>query len=652
MRRRRKKRSILLRIFDGLRGETIQGVWTVVFFVLGVFLLLSATGNAGIVGNATYRGLSLLLGIGFFLLPLLFFTLSVSFIKTFHHRDVGLSKIIGAVLFFLGGLGFISLFFEEQGGMVGNIITAPLLSLFDVFSTFLILVAVLIIALLVIFDAKLPNPSLSFSKESIFGIFKRNKEETAVDGYDDNEEYKGEPEKDEDEVEEEVKEEEEEKKHSTLKKVFGIGEKSVAGVVALKPLIGGTYTPPPLSLLEKDRGKPGVGDINANANIIKRTLQNFGVTVEVDEISIGPTVTQYALNPAESVRLSKILGLQNNLELALAAHPLRIEAPIPGRSLVGIEVPNSAKTTIGLGSMLESDAFTSSEKPLLISLGKDISGKARFADLARMPHMLIAGATGSGKSVAIHSMITSLLYRNSPQEMRFILIDPKRVELTLYNKIPHLLTPVVTDPKKTILALKWAAKEMDRRYDVLEAESVRDISSYHKNVLAPAVLKATKESSDELPEAMPYIIIVIDELADIMQVYPRELESAVVRLAQMSRAVGIHLILSTQRPSVNIITGLIKANIPVRLALQVSSQIDSRTILDAGGAEKLLGDGDLLYLSGEMSKPRRLQASFISEIEGKKVTKLLDQECEEDVSVEVPKIEFNENGGSGDGILF
>lgn len=653
MGRRRKKRSILLRIFDGLKGETIQGVWTVIFFVLGVFLLLSAAGNAGIVGDATYGGLSLLLGVGFFLLPFLFFTLAISFIKTFHHRDVGLSKIIGAILFFLGGLGLISLFFEEQGGMVGSIITAPLLSLFDTFSTFLILVAFLIIALLVIFDAKLPNPSLSFSKESIFGIFKRNKEEMDVNEHDDNKEYEEDLEEEVEEEEEEEEEvEEKEEKGSTLKKVFGIGEKSVAGVMAFKTLTHDTYTPPPLSLLEKDKGKPGVGDIKANANIIKRTLQNFGVNVEVDEINIGPTVTQYALKPAEGVRLSKILGLQNNLELALAAHPLRIEAPIPGRSLVGIEVPNTAKTTIGLGSMLGSDAFTSSEKPLLLSLGKDISGQARFADLAKMPHMLIAGATGSGKSVTIHSMITSLLYRNSPQEMRFILIDPKRVELTLYNKIPHLLTPVVTDPKKTILALKWAAKEMDRRYDVLEAESVRDINSYHNNVLAPAVAKATKGSNDELPEAMPYIIIVIDELADIMQAYPRELESAIVRLAQMSRAVGIHLILSTQRPSVNVITGLIKANIPVRLALQVSSQIDSRTILDAGGAEKLLGSGDMLYLSGEMSKPRRLQASFISETEVKKVTKFLAQQYEDNPSIEVPKIDFSENSGGGDSILF
>lgn len=373
------------------------------------------------------------------------------------------------------------------------------------------------------------------------------------------------------------------------------------------------------------------GDIKANANIIKRTLQNFGIDVEMDEVSIGPSVTRYALKPAEGVKISKILGLQNDLSLSLAAHPLRIEAPIPGKSLVGIEIPNSIKSTVGLASLIGSEEFQKSGKPLLVTLGKGISGKSHFADLAKMPHVLVAGATGSGKSVTIHTMITSLLYRNSPENLKFIMIDPKRVELTLYNKIPHLLTPVITDAKKTILALKWAAKEMDRRYDILESKSVKDIDSYHKNILAPAVKKiedlkkAGKYNSEKdiVPEPMPFIIIVIDELADIMMAYPRELEAGIIRLAQMSRAVGIHLILSTQRPSVNIITGIIKANIPTRIALQVVSQVDSRTILDTMGAEKLLGAGDMLYLGGEMSKPIRIQSAFISEKEVKDIVKYL-----------------------------
>ena len=337
----------------------------------------------------------------------------------------------------------------------------------------------------------------------------------------------------------------------------------------------------------------------------------------MDEITIGPSVTRYALKPAEGVKLSRILALQNDLALALAAHPIRIEAPIPGKALVGIEIPNRVKSTVGLATMLADTEFTGSSKPLLIALGKGLSGKAVFGNLAKMPHGLIAGTTGSGKSVTIHSVITSLLYRNGPDDLRFIFVDPKRVELTLYNGIPHLLSPVITEAKKCILALKWAAKEMDRRYDILEKNSVRDIASYHSNVLG----KKTKDG-EEL-DRMPYIVIIIDELADIMQAYPRELESAIVRLAQMPRAVGIHLILSTQRPSVNVITGLIKANVPTRVALQVSSQIDSRTILDMGGAEKLLGAGDMLYLSGEMSQPSRLQSAFIGEEEVKRVVKFI-----------------------------
>jgi S-DNA-T family DNA segregation ATPase FtsK/SpoIIIE len=372
------------------------------------------------------------------------------------------------------------------------------------------------------------------------------------------------------------------------------------------------FAPPPLNLLEADSGKPAAGDIKSNANIIKRTLANFGIVVDMDEISIGPSITRYALKPAEGVKLSKILALQNDLSLALAAHPLRIEAPIPGRSLVGIEIPNKSKSTVGLASLIGHPNFSASEAPLLTALGRDIAGQPHYANVGKAPHMLIAGTTGSGKSVVIHTFITSLLYRHPPERLRFIMIDPKRVELTVYNKIPHLLTPVVTEAKKAIMVLKWAAKEMERRYEILQDNSVRDITSYHKNILPAA------KESDEL-DKMPYIVIVIDELADIMSSYPRELEAAIVRLAQMSRAVGIHLILSTQRPSVEVITGLIKANIPSRIALQVSSQIDSRTIIDMAGAEKLLGAGDLLYLSGDMGKPIRLQSAFISEEEVKKV---------------------------------
>ena len=378
------------------------------------------------------------------------------------------------------------------------------------------------------------------------------------------------------------------------------------------------YQKPPLELLQGDRGKPSSGDIKANANIIKITLENFGIDVEMGEVAVGPTVTQYTLRPAEGVKLAKITALNNDLSLALAAHPIRIEAPIPGKSLVGIEVPNKAIATVGLRTLLEHKIFQEASQPLLFVLGRDVAGSPIFADLARMPHLLISGATGTGKSVSAHSLITSFLYRNPPEILRFIIVDPKRVELSVYNDIPHLLTPVITDPKKTIQALRWATKEMDRRYDLLSIHKVRDIASYHTEL----------PKLGEKAEMLPYIVIIIDELADLMAVFPREVEASIIRLAQMARAVGIHLIVSTQRPSVEVITGLIKANITSRIAFQVASQIDSRTVLDMAGAEKLLGNGDMLFLAGDSAKPKRIQGAFVSEQEVKRVVDFLREEVE------------------------
>lgn len=619
----------------GLKEETLQGVYAIVFFVLGLFLILSAFNKAGFAGRGIYRFLVYLLGVGYFLLPLVLFILSISFIKIVKN-SFPVSKIIGSVIFFFSGLGIINIIMDARGGIIGNILSYPLVKLFDSTASLVFLSALLIISGLVIFDTH-----FSWNVASLWSRKKKVKDEIEDIKIAEPESQKKESPKKETKDDDDKKTAKEEKpsrlkiampEKDEIDESFPIGSK-------FQPL-GKPYTPPPLALLADDSGKPGVGDIKANANIIKRTLQNFGISVEMDEISIGPSVTRYSLKPAEGIKLSRIVGLQNDLSLALAAHPIRIEAPIPGKSLVGIEIPNSTKTTVGLGTLLGSSEYRESEKPLLVSLGKSVSGKCHFGNLAKMPHLLIAGATGSGKSVTIHAIITSLLYRNSPEAMKFIMIDPKRVELTLYNKIPHLLTPVITEAKKAILALKWAAKEMDRRYDILEAESVRDIESYHKNVFAPAIKKNDQKTIEapehqKMPEPMPYIVIIIDELADIMATYPRELEAAIVRLAQMSRAVGIHLILSTQRPSVNVITGLIKANVPSRIALQVSSQIDSRTILDTGGAEKLLGAGDMLFLSGEMSKPQRLQSPYISETEVKNVTKALAEAYQDEVPAEI-----------------
>ncbi len=639
-RRNGEKRS-RLNIVSGLKEETRHAVFSIIFFVFAVLFILASLSKAGVVGHYLFAWLSALLGVGYFILPVLLILLAISFLKE-TRPNFAISTGGGAILFMLSTLGIIDIVSKNgSGGIMGKIVSVPVLKLFDTTAGLILLTAILAASFIIMFDTRPRIAPLILLFKKLFSRTPKNNTpvsgvEIEITAGEDNEEDGGNPPK-----EDSVEHDEDSKETKT---VFGIGKKRTKEI-SVDFISKGTFNPPPLSLLEGDRGKPGVGDIKANANIIKRMLQNFGIDVEMDEVTIGPSVTRYALKPAEGVRLSKILSLQNNLELALAAHPVRIEAPIPGKSLVGIELPNNTKTTVGLGTLLSNETYQKSLKSLFVALGKDISGNAHFADLGKMPHLLIAGATGSGKSVTIHTIINSLLFRNPPENMRFVMIDPKRVELTLYNGIPHLLTPVITDAKKAILALKWAAKEMERRYNILEGESVRDIASYHKNVVEPALKKTNnrqpttdneaEESQESYPEKMPYIVIIIDELADIMSSYPRELESAIVRLAQMSRAVGIHLILSTQRPSVNIITGLIKANIPARVALQVTSQIDSRTILDMGGAEKLLGAGDMLYISGEMSKPIRIQSAYISEVEVKNVVKFLRNEYGDAVPEEI-----------------
>lgn len=598
-----------------LKKETTRAVIAIAFFALSILSILAAFGKAGHIGTSVFDVLKMFLGnIGYCLFPIVLIMYAVAFLKGVQGKLQGW-KLVGASLFFISGLGLINLLIVNEGGILGRYISQPLISLFDVYAAALLLVAVLTISILITFDVHFTADHLMFWR-----WFRKNEDEESGESVEDGDDEN--VDKAVKEIEKNLEKNEDEDIEPNIKKPVKNNDDDANFPAFITTRSNKPFVPPPLSLLEKDKGKPETGDIKANANIIKRTLANFGINVEMDEISIGPSVTRYALKPAEGVKLSKIVALNNDLALALAAHPIRIEAPIPGKSLVGIEIPNTTKTTVGLATLLGSDEYQQSEKPLLISLGKGISGKSSFANLAKAPHMLIAGATGSGKSVTIHAIIASLLFRNSPEDLKFIMIDPKRVELTLYNKIPHLLTPVITEPKKAILALKWAAKEMSRRYDILEKQAVRDIDSYNKN-------------TPEGGESMPYIVIVIDELADIMQTYPRELESAIVRLAQMSRAIGIHLILSTQRPSVNVITGLIKANVPTRVALQVSSQIDSRTILDAAGAEKLLGAGDMLYQGAEMSKPMRLQSAYITETEVKKVAKYLADTYKDEIMGEI-----------------
>ncbi|MDO8598513.1 MAG: DNA translocase FtsK 4TM domain-containing protein [bacterium] len=370
----------------------------------------------------------------------------------------------------------------------------------------------------------------------------------------------------------------------------------------------------PLSLLSNDIGKPTSGDIRAQQEIIRKTLEHFKIPVEMADVRVGPTVTQYTLRPADGVKLSRITALQNDLALALAAHPIRVEAPIPGKALVGIEVPNQKAAVVRLREMFESDAFRSRTSNLTVCLGKDVAGQVWTADIDRMPHLLVAGSTGSGKSVMLNAIIVSLLYQNGPDDLRLLLVDPKRVEFPIYNGVPHLLTPVVTDAKRTVHALKWAIAEMDRRFELLAGAKKRDLASYNAHV--------------KTDNRLPYLVIIIDELADLMVVAASEVESAIIRLAQMARAVGIHLIVATQRPSVDVITGLIKANITSRIAFAVASSIDSRTILDTVGADRLLGRGDMLFTSAELSKPKRIQGAYVADQEIQRIVEHLRVESD------------------------
>ena len=370
------------------------------------------------------------------------------------------------------------------------------------------------------------------------------------------------------------------------------------------------YEYPPVELLSKGTKKALKGGAKALTDVatrLQKTLYSFGVQAKVENVSVGPAITRYELKPAEGVRVSKIANLADDIALNLAAETIRIEAPIPGKQAVGIEVPNTEKETVHFRDVVESDAFQDSKSKLSVALGKDVAGNMEIADIAKMPHALIAGATGSGKSVCINTIITSIIYKAKPSEVKFVMVDPKVVELSVYNGIPHLLIPVVTDPKKAAGALAWAVQEMDNRYNLFAQKGVRDLKGYNA--------MAEKEGIGTLPQ----IVIIIDELADLMMVAAKEVEDSICRLAQKARAAGMHLIIATQRPSVDVITGIIKANIPSRIAFAVSSQVDSRTILDQVGAEKLLGKGDMLFYPSGAPKPVRVQGAFVSDDEVEKI---------------------------------
>lgn len=606
-----KSRKEQVSRFD-ISQETKNSIWGIGSFILAILAILSFVGKAGVAGEGFDIFARSLFGWGFFIVPVALILLGLSFIKSIS-RNIYHSAVFGTLLFVTSILGTFYIFgggnFDTrliQGGYLGVILGAPLLSSVGFGASLIILISLIVIALLVSLNVPL------------YGLIsKKEEEEKLVDNV----------------VIKKGSEVVDQKKQQInpipVAKPVKIEEKEFV----IKNFKKGKWTLPPTDLLHEDQEEAITGDINASASIIKRTLGNFGIDVEMGEVSIGPTVTQFTLRPAIGMKLSRIAALQPDLSLALAAYPIRIEAPIPGKSLVGIEVPNKKVALIGLRNMFDHDDFKKSKYFLPLALGRDVSGNPVFAGLEKMPHLMIAGATGTGKSVSINTILLSMLYKHSPDVLKLILIDPKRVELTLFNDIPHLITPVITDNKKVLGALKWSLGEMDRRYDSLSKSGSKDIFSYNTKMV----------ERDE--SIMPAIVIVIDELADLMATYGRDVEAAIVRLAQMSRAVGIHLILSTQRPSVEVITGLIKANITSRIALQVASQIDSRTILDMAGAEKLLGKGDMLFLAGDVAKPRRLQGAMVTEKEVKDVTKFIKAQGE---NIEVDeendlKLDFNAN---------
>lgn len=601
---RRQKESIL----QNIPLETRRGVAVIFLFAATALSLLSLVGMAGDAGQVINEALTALLGRMHIFGPLVFLLLAL-LIALPEQMGTGVASKIGLTLLLVATGGVIHLvelkgdpfsgILGDGGGYLGILIAYPMLKLTGYWASLTTLITIAGAGFFLTFSLSVKHLILLLRVPgSSFRLFKflltrfpksKNSYTDEIPRHEDfafralgGRELR----------------EAETKNNSTNPETVALQ------TPRLTPKIKKLPVSVPLEFLHERKNKPSAGDIDAAQERIRKTLENFGITVEMGDISVGPTVTQYTLKPAEGVKLARITALGNDLALALAAHPIRIEAPIPGKSLVGIEVPNHTVATVGLREILEAPTFKERKSSLMIALGKDVAGAPWLADLGKMPHLLVAGATGSGKTVCLNTIITSLLYANSPETLKLILIDPKRVELTSYNNIPHLKTPVITEVPKTVNALKWAIAEMDHRFDVLQKSKHRDIVSYNRAV----------------EEKMPYLVIVIDELADLMVAAASEVEGSIIRLAQMSRAVGIHLILATQRPSVDIITGLIKANITSRIAFAVASQTDSRTILDTSGAEKLLGRGDMLYISAELSKPKRLQGAFVADEEINKVT--------------------------------
>ncbi len=665
------------------RKNEILGVFTMTLGVLCIVSLL-IPGSVGVIGSRIKDNMTFAVGKGAFLPPIFLIALGLLLIIDKKIHNVVL-RLVGIVLFFLVFVVFVQIpigtditgINENGGGVVGAFFCSFLLAAFGQVGTYLLLISLTLISLILMMEAPLVFVvasiggaivkglttlfSLIYGTIKGFGAWLAGLVERVFflfpgrDGEDnmDLENYEVAITISEEEPPFDIDIQEEtppKRRRKRKKEEYDSEPEEVA--VSDEPLSsaspGGTcveqlklidptldYTPPPLSLLNPPVMGRDNRDQGDQSRLLTETFNNFGIEVKVTDVTRGPVVTRYEVQPAPGVKVSRIVSLADDLALSLAAPDIRIEAPIPGKSVVGIEVPNKSSATVYAREVLDSPKFRNSRSPLLIGLGKDVAGEVIVADLKDMVHLLVAGATGSGKSVCMNMIISSLVVKSPPDMVKFIMIDPKVVELTIYNGIPHLLMPVVTDPRKAALSLSWVVKEMERRYKLFAEYKARSIEAYNRKVLS--VVKDLDDEAEEAPkpEFLPYIVVIIDELADLMMVAPGDVEDAICRLAQKARAAGIHLVLATQRPSADVITGLIKANIPSRIAFSVSSAVDSRIILDSGGAERLLGKGDMLFHPMGASKMTRIQGAFITDKEVERLVEFLREQHDPTAEPEV-----------------
>lgn len=639
-----------------------RSIAAIFLFVIAVIFVLGFFNAAGPLGVKMSHGLGMIFGWGKYVSPFVFAFTGIVLLRNKVQTQFYVTKIIGIALSFWGLLALLHLIpYDSEsymkiaqdgsgGGMLGMVLADLLVKFAGKIAGAIILLAVILVGLVIAFNMSLVglgDHMPSISRENL--LLRRKKRDIQSDEDDvmpqddiadvveeDPEEFDDfdDEESDEElEMTETVADEPQMDQHVTYaQKVDAIMAQKTTNEKRMRQRNDVEWQLPPLKLLKSGGEKAQGGDVKVKAQRIMETFANFGIAMELEDVVTGPTVTQYSFRPQSGVKLSRITALNADLALALAAHPIRIEAPIPGKSLVGIEVPNKTPATVRMRDLLNTDEFDQPDKKLLLALGEDVNGDYVFENLSKMPHLLVAGTTGSGKSVTINCILLSLLYKNSPDDLKLILVDPKRVELTLYSGIPHLLSEVIVDNGKVINALKWAVSEMERRYKLLQETGSRDLESYNQKREAGEmhvfIDPATGNQCTEPIENLPAIVIVIDELSDLMSSHGKEVEGVIVRIAQMSRAIGIHLIISTQRPSVEVITGLIKANLPTRIALRVATNIDSRTIIDVPGAEKLVGNGDMLFVGPQSSSPRRLQSAFVEEEEVKKVVQFIRRQAE------------------------